>query len=358
MVDYDKSTGPGRCTINELLLFMAAVLSYESPIYHNICLYAIILAGESIDKLEGNDIIKLVEIQKKFLSDLTIFKNILKNKLTSVKSTDIACFYYNLEEYNIDFGNHGNKSRTFNRDFKDMTYCMYLTNVHDINVYVYFFKNTKSNKVPKCLINKLYVVFRGTSSIKQCIQDLKMGAANIDNLTSHLDRYGETKKLVDIFFNKNIDKNNKIVIHSGFIETLFTSLEELNFTLEYMAEQMLKGTDGTDGKVSLYISGHSLGAALAELYGLVVGVALSESEISFVKKIKNPVHIYSFGSPTIGNDTLKKLYEVVENNGNVVINRTVSKSKSKILDIITLVPPIIITGIRKPVNVLKFLLST
>lgn len=109
---------------------------------------------------------------------------------------------------------------------------------------------------------KVFIVFRGTKTPKEWV----------DNLNISFKEY-----LIPSFGN----------IHEGFLQ-VYKSIQNTIY----------QHKDDINSKDSLYIAGHSLGAALATL-------AVPDIEINLQKRIRA---IYTFGSPRVGDNVFVKSY--------------------------------------------------
>lgn len=109
------------------------------------------------------------------------------------------------------------------------------------------------------------VVFRGSESLYDWYYDVHM---------SHL------------------ELNNGIFVHSGFYKQLYDTYMYANI-VEEVTSQLAKNPD-----YKVYITGHSLGAALATLFGYLIA-----------DEIKNNITVVSFASPRVGNNKWKKSFE-------------------------------------------------
>lgn len=103
--------------------------------------------------------------------------------------------------------------------------------------------------------NDVFIVFRGTKTAKEWIKNFNMGL--IDYLVSD---YGE--------------------VHDGFLQTYSFARNSIIEVLKVLEE-----------KTRVYVTGHSLGGALATL-------AAPDIENNMSREIKG---IYTFGSPRVGN---------------------------------------------------------
>mmetsp|Transcript_23824 Transcript_23824/g.62385 ORF Transcript_23824/g.62385 Transcript_23824/m.62385 type:complete len:309 (-) Transcript_23824:402-1328(-) len=126
----------------------------------------------------------------------------------------------------------------------------------------------------------LYVAFRGTADLRNWITDLD--AITKANVTLPL--CGGSDGVAA-----------RVLVHSGFYYGFEALRMQMNTALRALAT-----TGRADYKV--VVTGHSLGAALATL----AGVALVCDD----RFNSQPLVVYNFGSPRIGNDALYELVEV------------------------------------------------
>jgi triacylglycerol lipase len=132
--------------------------------------------------------------------------------------------------------------------------------------------------------NSIYLVFRGTKTPKEWL----------NNFSISLNEY-----LIPSYGN----------IHEGFFEIYDYNKETINRVLS-----------GIDSKTKVYVTGHSLGAALATL-------ALPDIEISNNKKISS---LYTFGSPRVGdNEFVKSFNNLFQGRSYRIVNTS---------DIVTSIP--------------------
>jgi len=119
------------------------------------------------------------------------------------------------------------------------------------------------------LNKRISVIFRGTESWKDWYHDL-------------------------LFYKNEIYDN--IFIHSGFHRQLHyeNTYEHIKYDILWLLKE--------NPEYNIYITGHSLGGALATLFGY---------EIS--KEISNDINIVSFGSPRIGDYNFKNDFNNIKN---------------------------------------------
>jgi hypothetical protein len=113
--------------------------------------------------------------------------------------------------------------------------------------------------------------------------------------------------LVDVKFDVHREKNpiqedytnktTEIEVHKGFAEYLFDKRDDTGKSkYDEIADRACEyGKEfGNDG-FSLYVTGHSLGGSLSQLFGF-----RASTEGRFTKGINNPVRVFSFASPIPG----------------------------------------------------------
>ncbi|MDH5402001.1 MAG: lipase family protein [Candidatus Heimdallarchaeota archaeon] len=172
-----------------------------------------------------------------------------------------------------------------NLDFSDIGYTIiYTINDEDTDTQAFIARDTSN----------LVLSFRGTSSIKDALNDLTITRV----------RYPKTKNFL---FHPRI--------HQGF----FNAYSSVKSNIQSKIQSLLK-----DEPLEVYITGHSLGAALANITAL---------DLVLDKIVKNP-KLYTFGCPKVGNrkytkiisKTLKNMYNVIDVND--IIPRTPPSFKS------------------------------
>ena len=133
---------------------------------------------------------------------------------------------------------------------------------------------------------RICVVFRGSESIKDWCHNMNMCKFNIkDNIRVHKGFYNQ-------------------LCNNGVYDKLLFEVKEL----------LIKNHE-----YSLYLTGHSLGGALATLCGFM-----------FSQELKNKITVISFASPRVGNLEWMKAFEKQEN----LIHYRITNDR----DIITVVP--------------------
>lgn len=158
--------------------------------------------------------------------------------------------------------------------------------------------------------NIYWLMFRGTRSVQDMLQDLK-------ETQSVLQASSKQQQLLQFGGQTQVDNevdNEEILVHTGFLEIYNTIRKDIQSAI-------------TDVEM-LIISGHSLGAAVATLAGL----DFAQQGIS--------TFVYSIASPRVGNIAFKDL---VENTRLLHITQLVNTS-----DIIPTLPLSVTTNFKNP----------
>jgi len=131
-----------------------------------------------------------------------------------------------------------------------------LYQIHSINRY---FASTTIIRTPKVII----VAIRGTQNLYDWYVNLKIA------------KYA-------------YDKNNNIKFHKGFYKAIHTSFEEINEKLKEWSEEH---------KLPIYITGHSLGGAMASIYNGIWSSNYRFSDWNEGYSHLKPHSCYAFGMP-------------------------------------------------------------
>jgi len=152
----------------------------------------------------------------------------------------------------------------------------FVQNKEHMNVYLYFHHNPKSEFNTK---KTLFIAFKGSSSIEDFKHDLK-SAAYPDQLLSELNNAQNKQQVISNAQNKN-KKNKPGKAGYGFIKTLKPSINDICKKIQELKSQ--------HEFERVIITGHSLGGALASLFGYY----LKKYNPNLIDK---PIHVVTFGA--------------------------------------------------------------
>lgn len=201
----------------------------------------------------------------------------------------------------------------------------YLMNEHDLFCYIFTYEND------------IYVIFRGTSSPKNILNDLHIYGGHVKSLCKYTKRGSEGRLLL----NKLIEHGGEPIIFPGFGKMLFSSIDHINKLVSKLAKKNTK----------IYISGQSLGGASATIYGFSLLFGMLNKTNKLKSKIQLPINICSFGSPKVGNGRFIQLFNEYIKLGMIRFDRVVSHSKIlNFVDTITQLPPDISRHIIKKLH--------
>lgn len=152
----------------------------------------------------------------------------------------------------------------------------FVQNKEHMNVYLYVHHNPESKFNTK---KTLFISFKGSSSIEDFKHDLK-SAAYPDQLLSELSNAQNTQQIVISNAQNNKKKNKPGKAGYGFIKALKPSIQYICKKIEELKSHDFE---------RVIITGHSLGGALASLFGY------------YLKKynpdlIDKPIHVITFGA--------------------------------------------------------------
>jgi len=135
---------------------------------------------------------------------------------------------------------------------------------------------------------RVVVIFRGTSNAGDWVKDALITQSRVINPASN-----ESNRLKE-----------KIGLHSGFTKALLSSgiVEQILSEVKPILEE--------NPDYKLFITGHSLGGALATLFGFYV--AANDDPIYFTN---GPVQIFSASSPRVGNKAFRETFKYLEERG-------------------------------------------
>ena len=131
--------------------------------------------------------------------------------------------------------------------------------------------------------NEIWLSFRGTDNVKEWATDAKVKQLNYEQASQ---KYKNAP-----FFMQN---DNEIMLHAGFLSIFGEIADQIVTTIDTLNPSKDK---------TICVSGHSLGAAMATIFGLEL-YSLGYQQTC----------IYSFASPRIGNLKLKEYYEHLPEN--------------------------------------------
>lgn len=137
-------------------------------------------------------------------------------------------------------------------------------------------------------LKRVSVIFRGTSNMGDWIKDAIVFMKRVDN---------PVKKLVS-------SSPSRIGIHGGFAAVLLRE-EKMKDTLDEV-KSYLKDLEG----YRLFVTGHSLGGALATLFGFYAA-----ADDGIINSIVGPVSLFSVSSPRVGNKYFGYAFKDLENQG-------------------------------------------
>jgi len=141
---------------------------------------------------------------------------------------------------------------------------------------------------------RISVIFRGSVTQKDFVQDAKCAQKKIDNPVASLVEKEELKA-------------EDIRIHTGFHQYLFHLNKETGKTrLQEILDDVVESLRSNPG-FDLYSSGHSLGGALCTLFGFF---AAANDEL--MSLLDGPVRVYSIASPYVGNWKFKMAFQELE----------------------------------------------
>jgi len=206
----------------------------------------------------------------------------------------------------------------------------------------------------------IVVAFRGTTSItnlktnvkwhQESLLDSILTGANVKpkyefTVSNNIDT--EHGTVTNISFVKNDEKSDRGLkngsigllkvapltrqafpcVHCGFLHAYKQVRDEIMTTILKVFERQLKKSVKQSGNVCLkipkiYITGHSLGGALAQLCALDIACNVEiafahhmprgfnfEIEVERQKSLRPPIAVYSFGQPRVGNHAFARFYK-------------------------------------------------
>lgn len=162
---------------------------------------------------------------------------------------------------------------------------------------------------------RVTIVFRGSVSIQDWIA----------NLTTHPKRLGVPTCLQDVDLDIDGDGDeDPIALHKGFCDYLEQSYDHILDNLREIYEKY--------PTYKLFITGHSLGGALATILSYRLAAA-SKGEDEAVE-VPLPIVCISFAAPLVGNPSFHKVYSALEEKGRLQHVRVTNQN-----DIVPVSPP-------------------
>eukprot|EP00560_Eucampia_antarctica_P002376 CAMPEP_0197835012 /NCGR_PEP_ID=MMETSP1437-20131217/24460_1 /TAXON_ID=49252 ORGANISM="Eucampia antarctica, Strain CCMP1452" /NCGR_SAMPLE_ID=MMETSP1437 /ASSEMBLY_ACC=CAM_ASM_001096 /LENGTH=446 /DNA_ID=CAMNT_0043440139 /DNA_START=61 /DNA_END=1401 /DNA_ORIENTATION=+ len=162
-------------------------------------------------------------------------------------------------------------------------------------------------------LKRVVVSFRGSTTPKDFIQDAKIWIEDIDNPLAGVSK----------------SQPKKLGLHVGFKDYLFDEEESTNgdsqprLKYDVIVDEVVEVMKGNPG-FKLYVTGHSLGAALSSLFAFLASVR---------DDIPAPVTCVSIASPFVGDKRFRKAFELAESMGKIRYLRVANRK-----DIVTIVP--------------------
>jgi len=164
-------------------------------------------------------------------------------------------------------------------------------------------------------MKRITVIFRGSVTKQDFIHDAQIWLTDTDNP----------------YFKEGKGQSKNIGIHSGFYDYLFYDDEaeekrddgSIKCKYEIILDQVVKVFKEYPG-YKLYVTGHSLGAALSSLFAF---------EASARDDIPNPVTCVSIASPYVGDERFHKAFQFAESMGRIRYLRVANKK-----DIVAILP--------------------
>jgi len=139
---------------------------------------------------------------------------------------------------------------------------------------------------------RVTIIFRGSVTRQDFVTDAKLSQKVIANPVIRLGKYCSQ------------DLPQTINVHTGFYDYLFQKDDEGRVRLDHILEDAKKLLKKNPG-YRLFCTGHSLGGALATLFGFYA--ALDEEAVKI-----GPVSIYSIASPRVGNTDFRRAFQCLE----------------------------------------------
>jgi hypothetical protein len=188
---------------------------------------------------------------------------------------------------------------------KDPKYATYISTHGDMTCLVLNASKVKSNPNSILLSTDVFVVFKGSSTIKNFKHDLasQFSAADLGALVASI--------------GVKIQGTNNTVTGS-FVKEL---VKGWNTIMSALIEHVKAPN------TRLFLSGHSLGGAFCTLFGLILAEGKVTNSIPIMKNVQS-IHIVSFGSPTLVSNTARNLFNKHLDSGLVTLDRVISQRVS------------------------------
>eukprot|EP00931_Biecheleriopsis_adriatica_P035969 TRINITY_DN20744_c0_g1_i3.p1 TRINITY_DN20744_c0_g1~~TRINITY_DN20744_c0_g1_i3.p1 ORF type:complete len:892 (-),score=131.77 TRINITY_DN20744_c0_g1_i3:93-2768(-) len=105
----------------------------------------------------------------------------------------------------------------------------------------------------------------------------------------------------------SLEALDRVRVHSGFAEAYAAVRDEVMARLK----ERLVYWQSEGRSVNLYVTGHSMGGAIAKLFALDVAAAPSDEVDCRGLPRRSPPVVYSFGGPRLGNAAFRSIYNVL-----------------------------------------------
>lgn len=149
---------------------------------------------------------------------------------------------------------------------------------------------------------RVVVSFRGTTTFQDMKQDLKVATRKISNPLAHIEGQSEHVRVFAGVYNylfKKIEDEDTVDAEKGDAPRK-TKYDEIFRQVREIFDE--------NPTYELYITGHSLGGALATLFTFFIGASRD-------KIIPKPVSCVSFAAPKVGNINFRRVFQYMEHHG-------------------------------------------
>ena len=193
--------------------------------------------------------------------------------------------------------------------------------INNVNI-----ESLKISNTRKIILRDLFKLYEDDNYNYDIIKLFDINGVQVGIILNHSDKrinvvFRGSDELSDWLYNlfifkKNINNNiklNNIKVHSGFYKLLFNH----NLYTDILNEIKKLTNQYTDYKLN--VTGHSLGGALATLFGFFLSYSITSK-----------IYIFSFASPRVGN---RKWANIFNNKENLIHYRFVNQK-----DIVTAIP--------------------